>query len=47
MEREIVDREQWLSARLELLEQEKEFQRARDALSAKRRALPWVRVDRD
>ncbi len=29
-----------------LLEEEKEFTRARDALSAKRRALPWVRIDK-
>ena len=35
-----VDATQWLAARRELLEAEKEFQQARDKLSAKRRALP-------
>ncbi|MCO4762547.1 MAG: DUF899 domain-containing protein [Myxococcales bacterium] len=42
-----VSREQWLKARLALLEEEKAFNRQRDALSAKRQALPWVRVDVD
>ena len=28
------------------LAEEKEFTRLRDALSAKRRALPWVRIDK-
>ena len=41
---EVVAHEQWLRARLALLEEEKAFTRARDALSAKRRALPWERV---
>jgi predicted dithiol-disulfide oxidoreductase (DUF899 family) len=39
-------REEWLSARKALLAEEKEFTRARDALSAKRRELPWVRIDK-
>ena len=29
-----------------LLNEEKEFTRARDALSARRRALPWVKIDK-
>jgi predicted dithiol-disulfide oxidoreductase (DUF899 family) len=45
MERhKIVSQEQWLEARRELLKKEKEFTRARDALSAQRRELPWVKV---
>ena len=44
---EIVSREAWTNARLELLAREKEFTRQRDELSAARRALPWVRVDSD
>ena len=40
----IVSREEWLEARRSLLAEEKAFTRARDALSAKRRALPWVRI---
>lgn len=43
----IVSREEWLSHRQELLEEEKAFTRARDALSAKRRELPWVKIDKD
>ena len=40
----IVDHDEWLVARLELLEAEKEFTRRRDALSRARRELPWERV---
>jgi predicted dithiol-disulfide oxidoreductase (DUF899 family) len=29
-----------------LLAKEKEFTRARDALSAERRALPWVKINK-
>jgi predicted dithiol-disulfide oxidoreductase (DUF899 family) len=42
----VVSRSEWLAAREQLLKEEKEFTRLRDALSAKRRALPWVRVDK-
>jgi predicted dithiol-disulfide oxidoreductase (DUF899 family) len=42
----IVSREEWLAARKALLAREKEFTRARDALSAERRALPWVKVEK-
>ena len=42
----VVSREQWLAARLDLLEKEKAFTRQRDELSRERRALPWVRVDK-
>lgn len=45
-EHKIVDREAWVTARLELLEKEKTFTRERDALSAMRRELPWVKVDK-
>ena len=40
----IVSQEEWLAARTDLLRKEKEFTRARDRLSAERRALPWVKV---
>jgi len=43
----IVSGDQWLAARRALLEKEKEFTRARDELSAARRALPWERVETD
>ncbi len=43
----IVSRNEWLEARVQHLKQEKEFTRLRDQLSAARRELPWVRVDKD
>jgi predicted dithiol-disulfide oxidoreductase (DUF899 family) len=43
----VVSREAWLKERKALLAQEKDMTRLRDALSAKRRALPWVRVEKD
>ena len=42
---QIVSKPDWTAARLELLEKEKAFTKARDALSAERRALPWERVE--
>jgi predicted dithiol-disulfide oxidoreductase (DUF899 family) len=41
----IGTREQWLEARLELLEQEKELTRRSDELARRRQALPWVPVE--
>ena len=40
-------REEWLAARLELLEAEKELTRRGDELARRRQALPWVRVDKE
>ncbi|OWV77072.1 thioredoxin [Rhizobium sp. R339] len=40
-------REQWLAARLDLLEEEKELTRQSDALAAKRQQLPRVRIDKE
>ncbi len=42
----IALRDQWLAARLELLEAEKELTRRGDELARRRQALPWVRVDK-
>jgi predicted dithiol-disulfide oxidoreductase (DUF899 family) len=39
-------RKEWLAARLELLEAEKEFTRRADALARRRQELPWVRIDK-
>jgi predicted dithiol-disulfide oxidoreductase (DUF899 family) len=39
--------EEWLAARLELLEAEKELTRRGDEVSRRRQELPWVRVDKD
>ena len=44
---ELVDRKTWLAARRALLEKEKAFTHAREALSAERRRLPMVRVVSD
>lgn len=43
----VVSREEWLRARQELLAKEKEWNRQRDALSAERRKLPMVRIEKD
>src|SRR5882762_1035918 len=40
-------REQWLAARLELLDAEKELTRRSDQLARQRQQLPWVRVEKD
>jgi predicted dithiol-disulfide oxidoreductase (DUF899 family) len=39
-------RKEWLAARLELLEAEKEHTRRSDELSRRRQELPWVRIDK-
>ncbi len=43
----VVSREDWLAARTAFLAREKEFTRLRDELSRERRALPWVRVQKN
>lgn len=43
---EVVSREEWLAARKRHLIKEKELTRLRDELSAERRRLPWVKVDK-
>ena len=47
MEHRIVSQADWLVARKRLLSREKEFTRLRDQLSAERRELPWVRVEKE
>ena len=39
-------REEWLAARLELLEAEKDLTRRSDEVARRRQELPWVRVDK-
>ncbi len=39
-------RKEWLAARLELLEAEKDLTRRSDELARRRQALPWVRIDK-
>src|ERR1043165_8535352 len=39
--------EEWLAARLELLQAEKELTRRTDEVARQRQELPWVRIDKD
>jgi predicted dithiol-disulfide oxidoreductase (DUF899 family) len=43
----IVSPEEWEAARQELLVKEKELTRARDALAAERRRMPWLAVEKE
>jgi len=40
-------REEWLDARLRLLQAEKELTRQSDEVARQRRELPWVRIEKD
>ena len=40
-------REEWLAARLELLDAEKDHTRRGDELARRRQELPWVRIEKD
>ena len=44
---QVVSAAEWQAAREELLVKEKELTRERDALTAERRRLPMVRVEKD
>ncbi|MDQ2675399.1 MAG: DUF899 domain-containing protein, partial [Actinomycetota bacterium] len=43
----IVSPEEWTQAREQLLVKEKEHTRARDALAAQRRRMPWRAVEKE
>ena len=43
----VVSRDEWLAARKQFLEREKEVTQQIDQLSAERRDLPWVKVEKD
>ncbi len=43
----VVSRQEWLAERKALLAREKELTRLRDQVARERRALPWVRVEKD
>src|SRR6266516_5283127 len=45
--RPIVSPEEWEAARQQLLVKEKELTRARDALAAERRRMPWLAVEKE
>ena len=46
MRHQIVSRDEWIVARKQLLNREKELTRLRDRVSAERRGLPWVKVEK-
>jgi predicted dithiol-disulfide oxidoreductase (DUF899 family) len=46
MKNRVASHEEWLKARLELLDAENEFTRQRDALTRRRMAMPWERVEK-
>ncbi len=43
----VVSHDEWIAARKAYLAEEKAFSRARDALSKKRRELPWEKVEKN
>ena len=43
----VVSPEQWQVAWQQMLTKEKAFTRARDALAAERRRMPWMEVEKD
>jgi len=47
MDHKTGTRAEWLAERKKLLVKEKELTHARDALAAERRALPWVKVEKN
>ncbi len=44
---QVGTRDEWRTARLQLLDKEKELNRLRDQLAEERRSLPWVRVEKE
>jgi len=47
MQHKVVSRDEWLAARKAHLAKEKALTKARDQLSAERRALPWVKIEKN
>jgi predicted dithiol-disulfide oxidoreductase (DUF899 family) len=43
----IASREEWLQARIKLLEAEKALTHKSDEVAKQRQELPWVRIDKD
>src|SRR5216110_3018493 len=43
----IASRQEWLAARMELLEAEKALTRRSDEVAKQRQELPWVRIDKE
>ena len=47
MQQQVVSHIEWLKARTQFLEREKQLTHLRDALARERRELPWERVEKD
>ncbi|MGH2549926.1 MAG: DUF899 domain-containing protein [Thermomicrobiales bacterium] len=47
MNNAVVTRQEWIEARKELLQREKEVTKLRDKMLTERHALPWVKIDKD
>ena len=47
MDHPTVSREEWIAARKELLNREKELSHLQDEVSRQRRELPWVKVEKE
>ena len=47
MDHPTVSREEWIAARKELLNKEKELSHLQDEVSRQRRELPWVKVEKE
>jgi len=47
VDHKVASRKEWLTARLSLLEAEKELTRRSDELARQRMELPWVRIEKD
>lgn len=45
--RKVVPQKAWLAARKKLLLKEKKFSKLRDQMSAERRKLPWVKIEKE
>ncbi|MFG6083361.1 DUF899 domain-containing protein [Paracoccus litorisediminis] len=46
MKHEVIQRDEWLTRRRELLAREKALTRLRDEVAAERMQLPWMRIDK-
>jgi predicted dithiol-disulfide oxidoreductase (DUF899 family) len=46
LNRKVVSAKEWETARQQLLKKEKELTKARDALAAERRQMPWMAVEK-
>lgn len=47
MQHSVVSHDDWLAARRELLQKEKDLTRLRDQVRSERQALPWVRIEKE